>query len=224
MASHRKRPPSRHSHRARYRPQPKQREQTLKSAIRAIDQALSQIYSLERRQQAEDSLLPVSTDHPNGVVLVRKDGDDFSIGIQMHPWVASSLAAFGSWSSEWSPEQFKAMAVAAEEVSHFRFLLCHISENRPVSKLELETQGEIDKFLILLYSKFRMSEEHFDSLYSRIFEEFSLHQSLTQEEKERYIRANEQARNFITRLRPALRESPDKALLHLREEYRKHLR
>ena len=98
--------------------------------------------------------------------------------------------------SSWNHEQTQAFSVAAEEISHFRYFVFHTENDRKVSQLELEFHGEIDKFLM-----FHLMIKDFESVYSKLFESFSLSDQLTPLEQERYQSANQLAKEFIVKNR-----------------------
>lgn len=72
-------------------------------------------------------------------------------------------------------------AYLVEEISHFNYLFWNIKHERPCSLLDIEVQGEIDKFLILADEK-GFSRE----LIKTLFGKYMLRGNLTQEEKTRY--------------------------------------
>src|SRR5205823_14442801 len=93
-------------------------------------------------------------------------------------------------------------SVAAEEVSHFQYLLFHATSGRSVSQFELELQGEIDKFLLTFFavsSGGKFDEQLFGTLFEQFFYHFHLAESLTQEQRVRYMEANHVAKRFIRR-------------------------
>ena len=118
-----------------------------------------------------------------------------------------------------------AFTVAAEEISHFHYLLYHASRTRQVSQLELELQGDIDKFLLTYFANFwkmESSEEIFDALFELLFYRFRLAENLGPEERSRYLEANNLARRFIRKCATSLSDSEQRERIfrQLRKFYR----
>lgn len=80
----------------------------------------------------------------SGQVLFQEDAENLFIGIQFGTELIQAVCAQGSLFSH-------DVAVIAEESSHFKFLLDTIEHNSQTTQLEIETLGEIDRFLCLLH-------------------------------------------------------------------------
>lgn len=162
----------------------------VRAAIRSMDRALKRLYNLEPGYRAENFLVsrPVNVKAAGnadfkGALYVRTNPwaesvADLSLAIYLSEPVVEELASFRSWrTSLWSRAQIAAFTVAAEEISHFHYLLYHASRTRQVSQLELELQGDIDKFLLTYFANFwkvESSEEAFDALFEQLFYRFRL--------------------------------------------------
>jgi len=106
---------------------------------------------------------------------------------------------------------------AAEEVSHFSYLLWSARNRRPVSLLDVELQGEIDKFLLAsLY--FSRKED----LFQRIFERVSFDRRIQRLGRLRYREANRLGGKFCRTLGELFDRGGTRraALAHLRAFYR----
>jgi len=185
----------------------------MKPAITKIDRALKEVYRLELDYCAEEFLLkhPPTLKEKKGALFIQADKNNnknLSLGIHLCSSVSSELSTFESWKPDWSKAQTAAFSVAAEEVSHFLYLIHHLNNGRAVTQLELETQGEIDKFLLIFFAKRTRSKDHFFTTLEHIFFQFKLSENLSQEEKERYLQANIDAKRFILKHRAYL-ENPD---------------
>src|SRR5690606_15861498 len=79
------------------------------------------------------------------------------------------------------------LSVAIEELSHFN-LYCHRALNdQPISALEMEVQGEVDKFALALQWLEEKNEGHFkDKLFEILFDQVALGSWVDQQERERY--------------------------------------
>ena len=92
-----------------------------------------------------------------------------------------------------SDQGLDAFCVALEGVSHFLyFTFCGACQDRPVSRVELELQAEIDKFLVLR-ALFGMSGR---ILKSRLYEDFVLREDMQPTEQARYRFANRHGRRY----------------------------
>lgn len=200
----------------------------MRPVIRKIDRALKALYNLDGSYNAEEFLIkrPLVSAVQRGVRVekaanaqlqgalfiraappARKNetpSDEISLGIYLSKGVRRNLLSFRRWPGvdQWSWEQLDAFSVAAEEVSHFQYLLFHASSGRPVSQLELELQGEIDKFLLTYFAVAdgrKFSQKVFESLFEQFFFHFHLAESLTFEQRSRYLEANVLGRKFIRR-------------------------
>jgi hypothetical protein len=207
----------------------------MKSAVRQIDRALKRLYNLESQYRAEDFLLsrPVSSQSKvgnadlRGALYVRGEAQELSLGIYLSEAVTHHLSTFKAWRHrKWSRDQIGAFTVATEEISHFHYLLFHATNSRQVTQLELELQGEIDKFLLTYFATRHLSEDFptvFEALFEQIFYRFHLADHLSAEEKTRYTDANSLARRFIRKqVRWLTGKDPhhEKSLGNLRRFYR----
>ncbi len=89
-----------------------------------------------------------------------------------------------------------------EGISHFNCMAWKAMRERSVSLLELELQGEIDKFLsAMLLAADQDNDTLQKELHSWLFEATRLKDDLDDEERERYAAANRYAARFCHRLR-----------------------
>ncbi len=89
-----------------------------------------------------------------------------------------------------------------EGISHFNCMAWKAMRERSVSLLELELQGEIDKFLsALLIAADQDNDVLQKDLHGWLFEATRLKEDLDDEERERYAAANRYAARFCHRLR-----------------------
>src|SRR6266849_5239238 len=87
----------------------------------------------------------------------------------------------------WSHERLRGFCAAAEGVSHFLYLLHRARARRPVSQLELEAQGELDKYLCVLLQLWAVGRRRASpELRHRLFDRAALRSGLPAGEKERY--------------------------------------
>jgi len=172
----------------------------LKSLIAKIDEALGSIYELDIKLNATEFLSSETNIKKPGALLIQNtnsEDKEVEIAIAFNSEIQSDLSTLHLEDfSSWNLRQNQAFSVAAEEVSHFRYFVFHTEQDRQVSQLELEFHGEIDKFLM-----FHLMTRNFDSVYTKLFESFSILDDLTSQEQERYHSANQLAREFIVKNR-----------------------
>jgi hypothetical protein len=90
--------------------------------------------------------------------------------------------------------------LAVEGASHFVYFVWRAQQARPVSALELELQGEIDKYVTCLLTLMPQVGGPPDGLRERLFERFELRAGMGGEERERYLTANSNARAYAASL------------------------
>jgi hypothetical protein len=90
--------------------------------------------------------------------------------------------------------------LTVEGVSHFVYLAWRARARRPVSALELELQAEIDKWVTCLLLLPPRDLRAAAALRPRLFDAFSLAPGMDDEERERYLVANSNARAYAARL------------------------
>lgn len=212
--------------------------------VQQIDRALKRLYNINTQYCAENFLitqLPVLNQKKAGSKDLKgalyihccdsnseNDEPIVDLGIYLSEEVRSDLESFGSWELPWNHRQLQAFAVAAEEVSHFHCLVYNLERNRPVSQFELEFQAEIDKFFLLFFSDCISTQDKlnkFDLLFQKLFFDFSLIQSLSGEQIERYRDATLYARKVIREIRKDLirKGSLERAILIGRYFYQQDL-
>lgn len=172
----------------------------MKSLLGKIDTALGSIYEIDTSIKSADYVTRQAHPKKPGVLLIRNDDSEakeVEVAIAFNSEIKTILEQLSTETfASWSLDQNRAFSVIAEEISHFRYFIFHAEKNRQISQLELEFQGDIDKFLL-----FYLLSQNFDLVYAQLFESFSLSSDLTTEEKERYLTANQLAREFITKNR-----------------------
>lgn len=167
--------------------------------IRTIERAIKDLYAIHTPYRAERFLLtsPESSNHIDGALYVRP-GSEIRLGIYFSPKIQSVVEDLSLHTelSTWSTNHLNTFCVLAEEVSHFHYFLYHASNGRPVSQLELEIQGEIDRFLVC---HFFNPQTSLTTLVERLFERFKIRENATPEEAQRYERAHDTAKKFVLR-------------------------
>lgn len=123
-------------------------------------------------------------------LLIRQRGNDLEIGLFIAPKIIEMLG-------ESSPlDRPDAFCCAAEGVSHFLYACDRIEKEMKFTKLELELQAEVDKFILLHIIAAMKSGIVSSDLFSLQFEKYRFDPSLTPVESNRYMEANRLAAKF----------------------------
>jgi len=161
---------------------------------------LETLYALEAEAPVVDFLIPQDQAHhyPGGGsrTLVAESGSDVEVGVVLEPEVARDL-------SRCDPRvlldqsNLQAFCAATEEVSHFVYVLFCARWARSVTRLELELQGEVDKylcaaFLLALQNEGAVSHH----LFELLFRHYDLAPELSAEEALRYRSASRLAERY----------------------------
>jgi hypothetical protein len=200
--------------------------------LRAMQNLLAGIYDVPLVHDVAEFLLtdrgrlpPVRGD--NGAdeqVLVAQDGDTVWISVYLEPGVLRRLTSEnpfdalhgGNIGDTWT---------ALEGVSHFVRLAWSAAHGRPVTLLELELQGEIDKYVGSLWLLREQYPGRFPAeLHHVLFERARVDTALAGERIALYRRANAYAARFCRRLARGLRHAESApraaAIAELRRFYR----
>jgi len=160
--------------------------------LRRLQAGLESLYRIDTELSVEDFLVDADTRDAHGVarspreqLLVREDGGELSLGLFLASDAMEELAQSPSFSA--SPDPF---LLAVEGVSHFLCVAWHAQHDRGVSQLELELQGEVDKYVTCAL------EGHENGLRSRLFVDVSYDPTLGPDERARYVAANHAALRY----------------------------
>ena len=212
----------------------------MKTVVQTIDRAIKQLYNLDSPHRAENFLIdpnspklrtmpPVTPSERAGAVIIKiskEEEGNVDLGIVFGEKVQAGLSQIECVEpSQWLGLQMNALSVATEEISHFHYLVERFQLEQTVTQLELELQGEIDKFLLIFFLTQPASRETpnlFETIFDQIFSHFHWMKGLSVEKQQRYEQANTQARLFIKNFGESVwnRKSPDQCLEYLRHFYR----
>ncbi|MBI1909405.1 MAG: hypothetical protein HYS22_04470 [Deltaproteobacteria bacterium] len=153
------------------------------------------------------------------VLFIYQRSENLELALFIDQRVLANLEKNDPW-KEVHSRNFSDFCTAAEGVSHFVFLMQRVSEQRPVRPLELELQGEIDKFVLSsLFLQGQEKQQEARDLPESLFENYSLLPHLSAEEKERYETANRLARRYSALLIKRHPSSLYDLLLEVRQFY-----
>ena len=111
-----------------------------------------------------------------------------------------------------------------EGISHFNCMVWKATQDRSVSLLELELQGEIDKYVgTALLALEQADTRLLNRLHGWLFGEVRYHDELDAEQLDRYRCANDYAARFCHGLQQQLIDDDQLALTQLRQFYRLQL-
>ncbi|HEY4156550.1 MAG TPA: hypothetical protein VGM29_00575 [Polyangiaceae bacterium] len=152
--------------------------------LRRIQRELERFYGLERAPDVT-RFVREGESGSREVVLVRELDAELEIGLVLPP-ESRSLAAtpFGDlWLQ------------AVEGVSHFLYLVERARVSLPTTRLELELQAEVDKFVVVS----RRVVGRVEARVRRLFEDIRFTHAVGSEDGERYRLANSLAARFVMR-------------------------
>jgi hypothetical protein len=153
-------------------------------ALRSVQRKLEHFYALERAPDVVDF---VHTAEPGRreTLLVRESDDALEIRLVLPP--------LGD------PTSLDRFLQLVEGVSHFVYVAERARTNLPATRLELELQAEVDKFVVLARGD-RIDSEQARALHGRLYERVRYLHPADSEDGERYRLANDLAARFVARL------------------------
>jgi hypothetical protein len=162
-----------------------------------VQRRLESLYALEPQAPVSDFLLAEdeATAYPGGGsrTLVAQDGDCVSVGVVLDPNVGALLADHDP-RVQLDGRNLDSFCTATEEVSHFVYLLFCARTARTVTELELELQGEVDKYLCAAFLLSRQNDGAVSSrLKDLLFRHYRLADTMSGERAERYRAASQLA-------------------------------
>ena len=111
-----------------------------------------------------------------------------------------------------------------EGISHFNCVVWKAEQDRTVTLLELELQGEIDKFVSTMLLAIEQDDAGLlNGMHSWLFDNVRFHEGLDDEQLKRYQSANDYAGRYCHRLRQQLIDNESLVLSELRQFYRLQL-
>jgi hypothetical protein len=153
-------------------------------------------------------------------VLLQEDEDGLALSVFLDSAMLSRLKDANPL-QELRVDQLKDLWTVLEGISHFNYIAWRARNNRCVSLLELEMQGEVDKFV----STFFLALDQEDSelavnMHGWLFDDVRFNPRLSRDQHERYATANNYAARFCHGLRKRLARDSREGLHELRHFYR----
>jgi hypothetical protein len=162
-----------------------------------VQRRIESLYALDPGEPVTDFVIPEAQAQAypgrGSRTLVREEGDSVSLAVVFEPAVAERLA-------ETDPRvrlhagNLNAFCTLIEEVSHFVYLLFCARAVRSVTELELELQGEVDKYLTAASLLSLQNEGALSpGLRAMLFRHYHLREGVSAERAERYRAASDLA-------------------------------
>jgi hypothetical protein len=159
-----------------------------------VQRSLESLYALDHDEPVTSFLITEAeaVTYPGGGsrTLVTQRGDEVSLAVVLERGVTHRLAEADP-RRQLDRGNLGAFCTLTEEVSHFVYLLFCARAERSVTQLELELQGEVDKYLT---AAFLLSLQNEGAVSRRLrdllFREYHLAEHLSAEQAERYRTAS----------------------------------
>ncbi len=165
-----------------------------------VQRRLEAIYALDAEAPVTDFLISESASEAlpghGSRTLLAQEGEEVALGVVLEDTVREGFA-HGDPRVRLHDANLPALCVLTEEVSHFLYLLFCARSGRSVTELELELQGEVDKYLtatclLSLQNEGAVSRQ----LRALLFRRYRLREGLTPERAERYHTASRLADRY----------------------------
>ena len=165
---------------------------------------------------ARDALLSGSRE----TLLLAQDDDGLAMSLFLDGDLLERLSASDPL-GELRPGALADFWQVVEGISHFNTVAWRAHHDRNVSLLELELQGEVDKFVAALQRALDQGDaELARRLHGWLFDDIAFHEALDGDSLERYRTANDYAARFCRRLGDAMLRNADAAHDELRRFFR----
>ena len=196
-----------------------------------LQQQLSDIYQVSRTYDVRDYVItdPILAkfigqdamlSNTDETLLVSQDDDGLALSLFLDGEMLERLESANPL-DRLRAEVLDDLWKVLEGISHFNCVVWKATQDRNVSLLELELQGEIDKFVsTMLLALGQADTDLLDSLHGWLFENVRFHDDLDEEQRQRYASANDYAARFCHRLRHRLIDNDAQALSELRQFFR----
>lgn len=194
---------------------------------------LQQTYDLEGEHRVSDFLtmnpalvealgvLPGTAGAGEQVLVSQQDADCVDLAVYIAPEVLARLGESDPLDCL-HDDNLADFLMALEGVSHFVYLVWNAGLDKPVTRLELELQGEVDKFVLTALVLATRQGRAPDALHHGLFRRCRVDPSLDHESRARYHAASRYAETYCRRLLERFRYKRDVSTLwpELRRFYR----
>ncbi len=200
--------------------------------IGRVQRHLERIYAIDPGCRAESHLVATQPDvassergdawQPEEQLLVREHESILELGLYLAPALLERLQSDDPL-TRLHDGNLGDLCLLIEGVSHFLGVAWHARLDRPVTRLELELQAEIDKYVLALLLAARQGRGRVPrGLHDRLFSTVRIASGLAHNERRRYHRANHYAARYCADLerRHLRRGGPRDLVRELRRFYR----
>ncbi len=178
--------------------------------IQKIQRQFQILYQVEPGLQMEDFLISrermeelprkdltiTFSDDVQGMMLLFPGGEWLGLAVYIHDEILDNLTR-NDPTVDLNSENFHDFCVLTEELSHFLYFTWKANQSMQVTKLELELQAEIDKFVLsALYLGSQNDGCIPKGLKSLLFEDCRFRKGMPQRLRERYGAANNLAMRY----------------------------
>ncbi len=156
-------------------------------AVRNVQRRLERYYALE----AGPDVVAFVEDAPRGgreTLFVRHVAEGLELSLELPPLARARQVLDDAWLQ------------VAEGVSHFVYIVERARRELPATRLELELQAEVDKFVLLVLERGATDARRARRLHGRLYERVYYLHPQGSEDGERYRLANALAARLIARL------------------------
>ena len=184
-------------------------------ALERLEQLLTGIYDLDIGCRVEDFLVTDRQQLPGECrdapgdeqLFVAADGDGLCVSLYLDPGLLERLERHDP-SDGLDADNLADCWTALEGISHFLCVAHNAGHDRPVSRLALESQAEIDKYVASYLLLRRRDPSRFPAeLHPALFRRSVVDPGLAREHYGLYRRATAMAATFCKRLEQRLRDS-----------------
>jgi hypothetical protein len=137
-----------------------------------------------------------SSSHQKGLMLLLPEGDELQVALYIHDQVINNLRIYNPLLGL-HEKNIHDFCIMVEEVSHFLYTTWKARQDMQITRLEIELQGEVDKFILCTFyaSNSQLRPDRLP-LKELLFETFRFEEDLPQEWIQRYTIASKLARNY----------------------------
>lgn len=182
-------------------------------ALERLEQLLTGIYDLDIGCRVGDFLVTDRQQLPGECrdapgdeqLFVAADGDELCVSLYLDAAVLERLERHDP-SDGLDAGNLADCLTALEGISHFLCVAHNAGHDRPVSRLALEMQAEVDKYMACFALLRRRAPERFPvELHAILFRRARVDAALAGGHEPLYVRASRLAARFCARLEPRLR-------------------
>ena len=157
--------------------------------LQQLQENFESLYRLDPAPKVTEFVLEQNSQRREQLLILEED--DLYLGLVLDPAVPLHLQ-----DPALRPENLQEFCLAVEGVSHFLFVIFCARQERRVTALEIELQGEVDKYVASLILANRSPSLPAQHLRSRLYDHFHLLSDLDPMEQRRYWKANTLARSY----------------------------